>query len=1531
MPGPNLEAIGKARSELGKREAALQQSLEALRRASRDLDEAQRRDGPAAERAALADAAAEARARHDARLNALGEAADRLDVLLDPVRSGPDQQMATQDRAFPVALLPVRIETRLKQGKLLVRIYPDQLHLHRHGATIGTAEARAARAYWRSVGDGEDEETAWTRLAGVAGAYRARFLAAQLQPDASGTAPRVDTVDKPVAPRAEARLLPTAWCVTFLDAQGNVLLRNWSKPVPERLAMSPAGDLLDSLDTNPDGELVLDPDARWLINFKDALDRGMALEIAPAEFGPQGFPAAISRVVVVGSNWSMTAEAGAAALADQLLAHSFSDGFRLPAHGTPTNRSDAAKGVDPMPRPAASAEPLAPAGDLDRLSSLLGLPAEASGLAGTPGTARSYETTARALHTALWGASFGFYLGQVLNPVVPEDAVGDTRVHVRDFLRPAGPLPIIQVGRQPYGVLPVLATPVRIGRIDALPGYDGQLARVLARARAIAEGYSAEAIATGALPQHERDVLAEIPSLHSPGVRPADEVLADILKLGPVARTARVRPTLSAAERDSAKESIGRLEQLHFDVVRLLLSNLAGGLMISPWHVPLIFQLVVPGRPRYRLDGIPWVSADLETSEQIAQAVARMQKRIADAAGNPASIRRLLAVAADEAGTLLEGLLLLSGAFEYWEAGTRAIAGHIEVTASALTATPMAASARLASANLIGFEPGATAQGKLGIESIAQLLTVSGPATQGRPLITHLQDLLTAPDNHPEVRDIHAFNEALAVLAGRPAREVDLALRGLLDAGSHRLDAWITSLATRRLAEQRSARPTGIHVGCYGIVHDLKLDPGHQSSEGYVHLPSADHAVTAAVLRSGHLANQQAGHDPFAIQLTSSRVREALAIVEGMAAGQPASALLGYRFERWLIEDRRTAKYIGPLRQLKPLPFDADPPAGITEALPARDVVDGLALAEAWESNEAQLLDALEALTNGPIDPPLNDVFKALVDLKDAFLDLWVSEAAHQMILGNQPRMTAALATLDRQERPPEPRVTATPRSAWTYTQRVAWALPADSKAEDWPDDLIARTEPVANAMAAELLGKAEDFKLKARVIGPAGAPIAGEAPRSVKLADLGLSPLALARAATAASGQGPSPLELRVIGAMTASAPLPAGSGLEFEPAGAAAPNLAELLALLRAIRPLVFGRPALGAHSLQPPAGPVPEGNEDNALKERVKTLKTFLEEQIAILKPAMEAKDYAALTAVVRRAAIVAPAPDWAINGAPASDAEILTAATALSSTIEGWTDRWDEPPVDPAASTLEKDAARIRLVLGSDFPVLPPFTLEDAAKAELKASLDDQAALTGGLGVREIRRWRRALGLVRPRLRALNFAFDAARGAKRSRKLRVAQLPHETGARWASLPFERTPPRQVQLSLVLAGDAFGSNGPVAGVLIDDWTEAVPEQKTATSLSFHYDAPAARPPQSILLAVDAGLGDTGWSADALVATVIEAFDLARLRLLPPSKIPGHGALLPTTFLPRNLSEEMPSLDLLGLAASVAGRMDVLGKAGQ
>src|SRR5207344_2554838 len=84
------------------------------------------------------------------------------------------------------------------------------------------------------------------------------------------------------------------------------------------------------------------------------------------------------------------------------------------------------------------------------------------------------------------------------------------------------------------------------------------------------------------------------------------------------------------------------------------------------------------------------------------------------------------------------------------------------------------------------------------------------------------------------------------------------------------------------------------------------------------------------------------------------RVRTALAMIEGIRAGQNLSSLLGYQFERGLHDRHGLAevdKFIYKLRKAFPIRADriksTKSEEGVSiEAIEARNVVDGLALVE---------------------------------------------------------------------------------------------------------------------------------------------------------------------------------------------------------------------------------------------------------------------------------------------------------------------------------------------------------------------------------------------------------------------------------------------------------------------------------------------------------------------------------------------------------------------------------------------------------
>lgn len=162
--------------------------------------------------------------------------------------------------------------------------------------------------------------------------------------------------------------------------------------------------------------------------------------------------------------------------------------------------------------------------------------------------------------------------------------------------------------------------------------------------------------------------------------------------------------------------------------------------------------------------------------------------------------------------------------------------------------------------------------------------------------------------------ELPRLEQALRTLATVEVTRLPELLLEVIDVHSHRLDAWITSLASRRLAALRASGVQGVRFGCYGWVEDLRppvqreqldivlddMDTTVEISDkdGYIHAPSLQHAATAAVLRSGFLSDPD--EQTYAVNLTSRRARIARWLLGGVRQGQNLGSLLGYRFERAL-------------------------------------------------------------------------------------------------------------------------------------------------------------------------------------------------------------------------------------------------------------------------------------------------------------------------------------------------------------------------------------------------------------------------------------------------------------------------------------------------------------------------------------------------------------------------------------------------------------------------------------------------------
>jgi hypothetical protein len=156
------------------------------------------------------------------------------------------------------------------------------------------------------------------------------------------------------------------------------------------------------------------------------------------------------------------------------------------------------------------------------------------------------------------------------------------------------------------------------------------------------------------------------------------------------------------------------------------------------------------------------------------------------------------------------------------------------------------------------------------------------------------------------------------------------------------------------------------------------------------------------------------------------------------------------------------------------------------------------------------------------------------------------------------------------------------------------------------------------------------------------------------------------------------------------------------------------------------------------------------------------------------------------------------------------------------------------------------------------------------------------------------------------------------------LEVAHVPHVSERPWIALSLadDGTGVNPDGLLSVVLQGATGLDlaKPLAGLLVDEWTEVVPSRTETAGLAFRYDPPDAMAPQAVLLAVphDAAVP---WSVGSLNRVLLETLDLAHLRAVGPDAVDAVGHYLPATMLAFNVSGDAVSTDPNALTGTAAG----------
>jgi len=1379
---------------------------------------------------------------------------------------------------WPLALLPVRLETRYHRDSmgnhsLLVRIYPDEIHVDTHDPGVSDIERTAWERFRNVVEISQDTQPmhdAWLQLARDIGTARALFLAAR--PNLDGMAARPPGYGRvPQAVLLPERFVAHIW---LDDPQASPLRAEAAALVREPLALAP-----DPARPGAAGDGSLDAASLWMVHFAAAEAAGMALRVPLPSASSQ-----ISRLVVLGVRASADPATGADDWQRLLDGQAATGGLSLPPPGSATNAL-------PGQRPLFSTRPDPDAVYAQALAFKIATPTRPGD---DPRPRRSphyfryvfdpaqgrhverYDRSAPAVRVAealgLSPTSFGWLDGAGDDTLQGETAMqGLLRGAFEPGLRAAfgdgdppmpvwmgldllaggsalGPYPTLMVRAQPYGVLPVALGRDRNFNADS----DALWAGAAALRASIFEPATAQVPRiAGTTPADPVDRMIAV--LQTEGVA----IGADLRLILAESLAAHVFATATSPLRDRLQDR------------RTAAQDLSVALGGEPTQPPPLTGRVLMAEAGQAL---PLVApADAGDMEQPA----RYLLQLADTASLDFLLNGVLSDFTPRALLFHVARIAL---LEAAETDTRSV----------LLAEGLATEADVDAANGRFFQ-------------LSARLIAPAPARYVVPgQIASLGDILS--DRRTSIGLVRQRFDELRLLASIGTERLELLFGAVLGLYANRLDALYTARAAKRLNLVRSDNllgpmpdgfVRGVQLGAFGWVGPIpRTRPGRNA--GYVLAPSAQHAVAAGVLLSADHArriDQPSGprSEDYAVELSSRRTRGAMAALDGLREGQSMPALLGYRIERALMQVGRTAPAV--IARLRRIASTAARPMGAGGmALPeaaAEAVCDGLALVR-QATAELASPPALVRLGTTLQQPTALDslqqrtLLAALVEARDAIdavSDVLLAESVYQLANGNPDRAGGATDILSGAVPPPDRLdVLHPPERGIAVNHRLLLGLDPDRPLRrGWPTGSPrGLADPDLDSWFSQLLPAPERILCRQRAADGSVTDktfslqdildaLAGDAPP--------LGPLDLAYDVSEPGRVERSALEARLRAAATAltgdaDAQFEWGRALDW---GAEITSMAEATALAGAARALLGN-----ARALLPDDVPGAAAIDSTDLNAR-------LSQTLTAAKTALKALDQAIGSPDVRPVA-----RQWASAfGLPAlADSAAADAYRSAQRELDR------RVGIANAPGALRERIAALFDVQS----VLPRLTGADRGWIK---------GFAGGLKVpaADLRSFTTRAARVRPALAAMAALETMAQRADDTaglHRLAVSQTPREPGEAWVGALGT---PRRARTSYVAwrlrDGRALQNPAdPVCGLIIDRWSELVPAAEADAAIAFHTDAPSTAAPNAILLCVpEAGL--EAWSESGVLAHILEALDLARLRTVQPDALGGFAQFAPLSLI--------------------------------
>lgn len=1073
--------------------------------------------------------------------------------LLFPQQKAYEALTGNLDATLPILMLPVHLETRFFEvpdsggrRQLLVRIYPDDIHVHTHEALLTAEEIKAGEDYWRALTGAnrlsdadkalDQKKAAWQHLREYTGPQRCIWVARATRP--TNWTPTMAVADSalqfPAHPETKqhswtmaphTQLLPDKFVVSVhgptqrFDFEG--------KTIPDTVYLGPDPFYADKAYEKLNNQIVPHVDVAWMHDFSKALEQGLALRIdvqtgffAKDQKGEDLIP----KISVAGLLYSADATKSRLLVEKMLENHYYSrNGFSFVPQGTPTNNTEKdgsgyTKNEDLMPLGYYDGAPTDLPADADgsTFAQLLGIGTDI--IREAPNANMRELAEARQMNTALYPATLGYYFERHFSPTVTEAGALQTRQFFLDHVSARGPLPAMRVGDQPYGVL-------LTSRFDAHwknaqnredTAFLDAMCRVLHALQGIWNQFlsSDQLDHVGKPSSNPADVLVKVMGLQAGSVSYTQRLAAnhDVL----------LASDLSPANRAKYDAAIEQKE----NEVRAWLASLGVNLPADDSQNPPATSIYIYENFA-RLFDKNFVSskagAALKENYIRALAVVETLEELERPNGPNKSPNQILFLLLRHA-MLLEVLDQAVNIYE--KAGLKA--KTVKANKGLFNVAPETENKDVMQMEMLKVNPKIVDNQKF-----AQFESAS------------LGNVLLKKDNNmlPESAAVKTLRESLLALEILPVDKLERYLANHIDLCFYRLDAWQMGVFYHKIKENRKTKPNGLYIGAYGWVTDLKAELKKVSSvelpptvrpkdgspvyevpdnAGFVHSPSLNHAAATGLLLSGYYnhkknygsaASGQA--QPFAVNLSSERMRRARFIFEGVQNGQPLDALLGYQFERGLHDTTTKSggslnlnQFIYTLREKYPIKRDNIPQQGslkVEETVSAYPVVNGLSLAEDNDliltglGASAKELEALKAEK------------KRLADTLDAANDLLMAETAYQVVQGNTDRASAVLNALKNADVPSSLEVLKTPRTTQLgFTNRAVLHFRTDMSGQagnTWTTKTSPRSrmESGLNRWLGQCLGKPETIVCEASFTHDG---IKEQKPKIITLDELQIQPI---------------------------------------------------------------------------------------------------------------------------------------------------------------------------------------------------------------------------------------------------------------------------------------------------------------------------------------------------------------------------------------------------------------------------------------